>query len=489
MSQRGTPPERTSNPSQLLGSVLASGLALALFGIVRFTFTLVGIRKFGPAFIGDTSAAVSTLTVIGILAGAGPSNLALKYIAQYLGEELPDRADRVFAGAFGFAVVFSIVAAPLALLMSIPDTAELLVYAPLFSSYLFLKGTYFSFGAGRAYLTAEFCGAASFTAVFGSAIFMDEHYLALHSLTAHLAGFVTKAVWDHRQHFVSSRVVQELRRDLREYLPYMAASLLNALAGMGSFHLVVVLASIVLANSTEVGYISALLAALGPFNLLPAAVGYVLFPELARRYGARDSEGQRQLVAWATLGLQVPATVLFGGVALASPLILPLIGVPVRPDLTLLFGITCFDAALSMISAPSGHFLNATRYIGTQATFSSTFLLLALPTGWFAMLRFGTLGAAVMRFLASAPPSYLRLLLSERLLRWRTIFRVRLLLGHGALLLTFLVVAAGPSLAVAISTGVLLVLAQAPSIASLVAGLRRLELANLSRPAWTRRRS
>src|SRR5262245_36396727 len=77
--------------------VIAAG-ALALFGLIRLVFNTIGVRVFGPEYIGTTGSMISMLTIVAIAVSAVPSVLATKFVAEFRGAGDSERAARIFSG-------------------------------------------------------------------------------------------------------------------------------------------------------------------------------------------------------------------------------------------------------------------------------------------------------------------------------------------------------------------------------------------------------
>src|SRR5262245_38075448 len=125
---------------------MIAGAALALFGLIRFTFNAVGVRVFGPEYIGAVGSRISSLTLIAVLLASVPSVLATKFIAEFCGAGQQRRAEQLFSGVV-VATAFMGTAAALALVLLGPPGVGgiLMTYVPLYGLYLVLKGAYFAF--------------------------------------------------------------------------------------------------------------------------------------------------------------------------------------------------------------------------------------------------------------------------------------------------------------------------------------------------------
>jgi len=421
----------------LRDSFLISAAALALFGLIRFVFNAVGIRVFGPEYIGVVGSTISTLTVIAVALASIPSVLAAKFVAEYRGSGDTARAYRLFSGVVigtGFMGLLS--SGALTALGRPPGAASLVCYVPLFGFYLVFKGTYFAFAYQRQYARAEAIGAVAFAIVFSAACFWRQPSLASASLLAHPLVFTLIALVDHRAFFRLHGGLAELAREWRRYGVYSIATFVNAMNGLGSYHFLVILASMFLDLAT-VGYLNVLLATLAPLSLIPAAYGTAGFPEMARLHGVGDVERLRSLLWRSTVALQAIAVLAAGPILVAPGKILPLLHVP--PDHGLLVTWCCIAVSLqlNMTSAPAGHFLNATEHVVRHAMLSGVFLVFGTVVGVAAMSVSGAVGVGIMRFALDGPLAWARMTLAERSVRWVGSHVAQLIGGQLAILSLF----------------------------------------------------
>jgi len=419
--------------------MIVSAGALALFGLTRLIFNLVGVRVFGAEFVGTIGALVSMQTLVAVLAAGVPSVLATKFVAEYMGRSETLRAETLFAGTFWMTAGLGLIAAALTLFLgSARAYPALVAYAPAFGLYLLLKGTYFSFGMQSKYVRAESLAAAIFILTFYAACIQRNGGLAVASLLMHPLSFCIAALVDHRNRFRGKGVVTELRLSWRRYIPFSLATLANVMSGLGSYHLLVVLASLVLDRLT-VGYLNVMLAAAAPIACVGAAYGTAAFPEMAGRLGRGDEAGTQELILKSTLLLQALSILGASAVFLAPEFALVLIGVPPTRELSAAWCCIGLSLLLNMVSAPAGHALNASRLITWHSVLSMMFLILGSLAGLAVMSQYGVVGAGVMRLIGDGALSIARIGLSQRLIPWWRNAPWQLLAGQLALVLLFVV--------------------------------------------------
>jgi O-antigen/teichoic acid export membrane protein len=450
--------------------LLISAGALALFGLIRFVFNTVGLPVFGPEFIGQIGTRISAITIVAIVIASVPSVLGTKFVAEFRGAGDPARAGRLFSGVLIATTVAGALAAVSIAVLDRPSGASILAsYAPLYGLYVVFKGSYFAFSMQRRYARSEIVGASAFALTFGVACFRHNPALATASLLAHPAVFVALAVNDHHAYIRVGGGLRELAHEWRRYGLYSIATFVNALNGLGSYHLLVVIAAYYL-DPVNLGFLNVVLAALAPLNLVPTAYGSAAFPEMSRRYGAGDSSGLRALLRRSTIVLQGFA-VLASAVTLIAPArVLTLLHLPHSSALIVTWCCITLSLELNMSSAPAGHFFNATRYVGRHAVLSGVFLIAGTTVGLAAMGAWGIAGAGVMRLALDGPLAWTRMVVAERWTGWvggpRGVLGV--LVGQAAMLGLFAAAIAEVSVGLMLMLWVVAMLVQIPGLAEAV---------------------
>ncbi len=361
---------------------------------------------------------ISTLTVVAVILASVPSVLATKFVAEFIGAGDASRAARLFSGVVATTGIMGTLAAVvLAVLRRPVGAGAMAVYVPLFGLYLVFKGAYFAFGEERHYARAEALGALAFGIIFSIACLRRESPLATASLLAHPLVFALCAIMDHRSKFRAYGGLIELVQDWRQYGVYSIATFVNAMHGLGSYNLLVVLASLFLDTAT-LGYLNVILATLSPLSYISTAYGAVAFPEMSHRHGEGNADGLRSLLWRSTLILQVIGVLVSGAIVIAPDSILVLLHVPAQRGLVLALCWVAVSLQFNMTSAPSGHYLNATRHVVRHALFSGMFLVAGTIVGLTALSICGVVGAGIMRFAVDGSLSCVRMVVAVRALRW-----------------------------------------------------------------------
>lgn len=436
---RGSPPAASDAPvvngprSQSTGigaGFLVAMGALALYGLARVFFNFASLRAFGPVYVGEVSPAFSGTNILGIIVASAPAALIGKFVPQYEAEGEPRRARSIFAGTLVLTSALAVVAAGvLVVLWPFEAPRALGTLVPLFSAYLLLRAGYFAFGLRRRYFVAELASGLTFVTALAWGTLGGFSSFTTLSLVLHPATFVALAIFHLRHELVLRGSLAEVRASLGRYASYIGSSLVNAVSGLASYHLVVVFAGLML-PARDTGHLAALLSMVAPFNLAPVALGVVLFPAISRMDGLGDEDGQRRLVARSVLALQLFASFTIGPLLCFPDVALAIAGLPVEPTLILLMAMVFLDGMLSIVSSPCGHFLNASRFVHRQAVLSAASVVGGTVVGLPAIGAFGLIGCGIMRFASIGPLAWARMVEAQRQIRWLDTTNLPFLSSH-----------------------------------------------------------
>jgi len=417
-------------------SFFAAAASVAVAGLARFIFNTVGIQRFGAAYLGEVNFACSSATVLGVLAGTVPSVLVGKFVSEELGRGDPERAGRILAGLLALAAGAGAVGTAACFVLA-GSASILCPYVALYSISLWGKAAYFAHRLGRRYFLNELLSFMGFLFSFTAGCLLASPTIATVSLLVQPFLFCLVAAADFRPTLRFRGAFRGLGLGGRAYLTFSSATFANALVGLGSFHLLVILAGLLFPDKEQVGQLALLLALLAPLNFFPLALGSVLLPEMARLFGQRDEESQRVLLRRSVMALEA-VTVLAAGPLLAwSDRVLPAVGAPAVVGLRITWGLLVIGAALSAVSSPCGHFLNATRYVARHAALSTAFFGLGVVAAPGLMGGFGLPGAALVRLIADGGAAAGRMLLAERFAGWSEPARTKVALAMGLLAIVF----------------------------------------------------
>jgi O-antigen/teichoic acid export membrane protein len=391
---------------------------LALFGSGRFLFNLVGVRVFGPGILGVLNVGLSTWSLAAVLVATVPSVLAGKYVAEYSATN-PVRAARVLGASLATAWMACGVGLALVALIAPAQLAEPWPYfGAAYSTYLVVRSAYFAHQESVEVFASELLAFAVFVVVFAVGVLLRSPMVCSLSLVLQPGTYVLRALWVLRDRIQFEGAYREMAHDTREYGGFSLATLGNAGASLTSYHLTVVLAGRWLATPADVGYLSVLLALMSPINLVPQALGPVLFSEFARRHGVQDVGGQQSLALRSTVLLQLFIVAAVGLASAFTEQCLRIAHLPPTTEIRGLWMWLTYTVGLTIVSAPCGHLLNATRHAGRQALASLSFATLGLAVGGLGMPRFGLPAAGWMRFAVDGCLAWTRMLVAATLLQF-----------------------------------------------------------------------
>jgi O-antigen/teichoic acid export membrane protein len=403
----------------LRSAFVQAGISLAFFGMGRLSFNLLGFRAFGAAAIGRVNVDFSWWTLVAVVFASVPALVAGKYVAQYLGAQEPTRASRVL-GACLLTTWLGAAAFLVCWLAYRPSELNNVVslFGVVYSTYLVTRSASYAHQQGRRILIAEVSALAVLLLALAAGILLDSVELAAAGLVLQPGVSAVLGLAALRGHVRFRGAWHEIISNKRAYLGFSSAAWMNAMTGLASYHLAIVLAGYLLPDATVVGQLSLLLSVMSPLNLVPQAVGSVLFVDFARRHGADDKAGQRRIALKSTVYLQVLVLFLVGLAMLCAPLVFSLIGLVMTPDLVRTWNWLVFALGLTIVSVPCGHLLNATTHVGVQARASIVMLMIGVAIGSVGMISAGVVGAGWMRFSVDGLLAWTRMVIAERQIGW-----------------------------------------------------------------------
>jgi len=397
----------------LLGGFAASIASTAMYGVARFTFNIVSMRVFGAEYVGTTNRGLATLAIGSILVAAPLAGIAGKFVAEIRGRGEGERAALLYGGALLLALP-SCVGVSLLALGILPTSGEhlLLPYCTLYGIYLVVRMGYLAHEDFRGYLMAETAGSIAFGATFAAACATHNLALATVSLVVQPAVFLLAAV----RHVASTArfrgALRELRTEVVAYVRYGTSTLLNATAGTVNSQLLIALPGYLGVAGATLGHVSVMLSALSPISVFSQAIGAVLFPTMAFRFGANDDGAQRRLVLDATLAMQLIATIAAVALVAGAGQLLALVHVPEDAITRAAWIAFALPACVALVAAPGSTYLSATRYADQQAVVSVGCALLSFGLAMVLLPQWGLLGVAMMSATVGLLGSYVRLVLA-----------------------------------------------------------------------------
>lgn len=195
----------------------------------------------------------------------------------------------------------------------------------------------------------------------------------------------------------------------------VGATFLLSLSGLASYHLVLLILSARGRPDAEIGFIATLLSALNALSLAPMALGMILLPEQARQQGLGNVGRQQELIRRPTVALQALFAALFLLTVGGADLILPTLGVSASGEHLLFWSAACVAVFVSIISAPSGNFLNSVSAARVQAVICVFSFSLGTATSWMISTVSGAGGAAAMLLCSGGLASLARIVVADRM--------------------------------------------------------------------------
>lgn len=418
--------------ARLLSGAAITAVSLGVYGATRFLFNIVALRAFGVEFVGDVASRISLLSIGAVLVGAPLGTTLVRFVASWL--EVGHEKE---AGSLATAgMIAGICASPVVVIVGLATAvwpqnhAALLLYGPLYLVYQIARGCYLASANFSQILVGEIIGTIGFLAVLSGGVLSGRPAIAAGAFLIQPCGLLLMSILTPSLPWRLEGLYSTIRRNARPLASFAAAALAVSALGVASFHLVIVLSGQVVGDPAKVGMLAVCLSALSPLGLLPTSVGMVLMPAQARRAAVSDLASQKLLVAKPICALQFFIAPLVGALILAAPEILQLLKLPVDRSVIFLWTASCLATFVSAASTPAGNYLNGSGRMKEQVILSLSCLFAAILGGWVALRWIGIAGGGVMVLLTTALPSWIRLWLAARSLRWHEDVRLSFWTGH-----------------------------------------------------------
>ncbi len=380
-------------PTGVRGGLVRSGFlsmaALVALGLTRLIHGSLVSHNTDKETYGLVGAMIAVTTIASLLLPAGVASASSKYIPFHHGRQDPETARAVHRFLFRLsgagALVLSAVGAFGAMFafdLDLVDTVQVGVLCLAFSIYSVQKSTLYGFGEVGAYVRLELTSSVLAIALTAVVVFAGWR-LYLLPLAAGYTLFSFGSWWRLRP---ETRGAARMEADRREIVGYVILACLGTVSSQGFLQGTQLLASH-FAVRTEVAYFAAAVNLVAPAYFLPRALGLVLFPAMARAYGAGDMEDVRHHADISTRGLVVPLAPLFVG------------GIVLAPELLVIFGGSGYAAGSEVLRLLLGATYLAVIQVAAVNTLSSG-THVRVPVG-FAML--GCLTGLVVVAVAGGP--------------------------------------------------------------------------------------
>ncbi|RLF87768.1 lipopolysaccharide biosynthesis protein [Thermococci archaeon] len=339
----------------------ASIVALALFGISRFIYSLFISRKFGIEALGSANSLISQAFLIAIPLSFFAVGLG-KYSAEFLGRGQIERIKSI--STIGFAsILIGVVLLPLNF------------YLALISIFRAFQLTFRSFlygihrGEVYAYITlAAFC-------VFLLSFLISNIYLPYIAL---LGAVTLLGVLYNLKNSLFSKPTSE---DFKLLLAYSSMAFLGTLAGVfliqGPYFM-----SEKLGSATIAGKVSASLSAAFLLTYLPQVLQSAIMPLYSYKYGKNEMDYVKKLAEGTTEILSyIIALITFGGLIIGREILSYMFGFSLGRE----FYLALIAIEVYIAYNPSIVALSSTRYI-KDSTLISIFGAIATLIAWFFLI-------------------------------------------------------------------------------------------------------
>jgi len=388
----------------MLRKVLLTGIAFVAFGLTKFLFNILVIRRFSPALLGEINQTLSLFLFIPVFYAPGLGTVVSKFASEFRGANDPQKARQVFSFCFilaaGLAIVLTLAVAAAYPYLAAGRRVEWKIVgalAPmllLYSLYVFLRTSYYGFDRVGLYLRNEIISSTVFFAVLGAAVATRSVTLAVLPFASHSVVFVALAIRDLGDQFRFGEMLAGISREIRRWGHFFFCTIINSLAGPGAFHLGIVLTGRLTGNPETTGYYSLLIYSLQPLNLLPVAVSTVLMPTISHHYGAGRIEESVESAMRAFRPLFLVMMFIWGVGAVFGREIAAGISATSSPEILIAFEVILAGVCLYLMTAPPSVLLNATRHISVIALGGAAAFAAALAIWWTTVPAAGLIGAA-----------------------------------------------------------------------------------------------
>ena len=431
----------------MLHKVLLTGIAFVAFGLTKFVFNILVIRRFSPTVLGEINQVLSVFLLVPILYAPGLGQVVSKFASEFLGANEARKSKQIFSLSFVLVAAAAIVGTIIVLILfrhlrgAIEvDRATLFALAPmlvLYSLYVVLRASYYGFDRITLYLRNEIVSSTVFFLVLAAALVTRSRLLAVLPFASHSVVFVATAIYHLRDQFCFRAVLAGVALDLRRCAHFFFCTIINSLAGPGAFHLGIILSGRLTGDPDIVAYYSVLLYSLQPLNLLPIAMVTVLMPTISRHHGAGQTEAGVTTSEQAFRPLFLVMTLIWGGGVILGWEAVRAVSGTATGELIVAFEVVLFAMYFSLILAPPSILLNATEHIAVNAWGGAIWAAIATALWWGALPRYGLLAAAAGYGVLQVGKGLWALGAARLILRWRA------RLGWSAVLTALAILALG----------------------------------------------
>ncbi|KPK67653.1 MAG: hypothetical protein AMJ84_12660, partial [Acidithiobacillales bacterium SM23_46] len=84
----------------MLHKVLLTGIAFVAFGLTKFVFNILVIRRFSPTVLGEINQVLSVFLLVPILYAPGLGQVVSKFASEFLGANEARKSKQIFSLSF-----------------------------------------------------------------------------------------------------------------------------------------------------------------------------------------------------------------------------------------------------------------------------------------------------------------------------------------------------------------------------------------------------
>lgn len=432
-------------PSRLLRKVMLTIIALMSLGLTKLIFNMVVIRRFGPELLGNINLSISTALLFSLVASAGLSPAATKYVAEYSGKGDEENSKRSFTIALFLNLVLSIT---MSLLMFANSgrlaqfmngqqiwfaKASLVTFS--YSFYLLCKSVYYAIDKVETYFKNElFADAIFYLTLFVLVLFNFGPFLIMPFVLLYSV-FVLWALWVQRSSISISLCTKlsKTKRNIKEILSFSSIALVGTLSSMGGRYLSTMLTG-TYSGAKEVGYYSVALSAIAPFYLLSKGVSMVLFPSMSGYYGKEDRASIGSTLNESTRWLLIISSLVCGIAIVFGRFIFSMATGTDNQTGIIAFQILIIGAYISIIGVPSISTLSGTKYVHIPNIAALLGLALSIISWRMLIPSYGIVGTALGLVVLTATSTSISMCYAQKLFFNKLLKNLKVVLLFGCVL-------------------------------------------------------
>jgi len=359
-----------SHSKKLVRDTILTLIALGMFGSTNFVFNVVIGRFYGSEFLGEVSAALSTVLLFSYVVATSFPAATSKYISEFLGKKDEKGAGYVLKLSVIIPLIVVIIETILVIILS-PYVAsmvnvriDLFLWAipilPLYALYSVLRMVFYGYRNVKEYFKREIISdIVFFTFLTIIVIFRLKSLVYLPYMLLYII-FIMLTITFIRGRI--SKTHSHYKEICKKFIIFAGICFIGTFSSMGARNLLIMFSSYYLPSS-EVGYISAALAISNVFFLVPNALQRVLLPEFSYLYGAKIKKKTITLLNKTTEYIAFFANIVIMLAIIFSQYIVTILYSSEFLPAYILLQILLTALWLRMVARPSVSLLTGTKYV------------------------------------------------------------------------------------------------------------------------------